>query len=116
MNGVVNAEGSPLLAEEPFHSDNPGCGRRGPGALGLCRLPSRPFEPLEQGCKAVFLEKTSDGRRDCCLEERTQDLVDGAHVVLEPYILDRAPIKDLLMLVAFPGKLGDEGGHCKSTA
>ncbi|KAM1763260.1 hypothetical protein ACFX11_002619 [Malus domestica] len=52
-DGVVDAKGLPLLAEESFHSNDPGCpgcGRRGPGALGFSRIPSRPFKPLKQGC------------------------------------------------------------------
>ncbi|KAM1785218.1 hypothetical protein ACFX12_038148 [Malus domestica] len=51
-DGVVDAKGFPLLAEESFHSNDPGCpgcGRRGPGALGFSRIPSRPFKPLKQG-------------------------------------------------------------------
>ncbi|KAM1191489.1 hypothetical protein ACFX15_011632 [Malus domestica] len=57
-DGVVDAKSLPLLAEESFHSNDPGCpgcGRRGPGALGLSRIPSRPFKPLKQGCLAVLL-------------------------------------------------------------
>ena len=43
-------------------------------------------------------------------------MVLGVHVVFKPDGLDRAPIKDLLMLVTFPGKLGDEGRHCEKEA
>ncbi|KAM3017087.1 hypothetical protein FF2_001015 [Malus domestica] len=52
-DSIVDAKGFPLLAEESFHSNDPGCpgcGRRGPGALGFSRIPSRPFKPLKQGC------------------------------------------------------------------
>ena len=43
-------------------------------------------------------------------------MADGAHVIFKTYSLDRAPIKNLLMLVTLPGKLGDEGRHCKKAA
>ncbi|KAM2824992.1 hypothetical protein COP1_034842 [Malus domestica] len=59
----------------------------------------------------MLIEKSNDGWWYCRFEERTQDLMRGAHVTFKMYGFDRTSINNLLALVTFLGKLGDEGGH-----